>query len=1049
MPSKRRDRSRDRSRSPSTRDKGRRDKGGERVTDETTPTQTNEPQSQESPTSETHSHTPQTDSHTPQVTDSHTAEPQTEAPKPVVRGFIPVGVASARPLAPPTVLPNDKEKEPGTNEDDKRETTVEELQAETKRIEEEMAKRRERMAAWRAARQKEEEETLAKLEEEGNTGRKQWTLEDDDDTDDENGEGEKMEGGGEEEEEVDPLDAFMVDVKQEVVKVNENFKQKYNKGAGDGVEKATVVTVTKVKGVEPTDGGKKGELLENDQDAAEYSDEEEGHDAEFASALSTIFKKTKKKDLPTVDHRKIDYPPFRKDFYKEVPVLSRMTAEEVSMYRIELESLKVKGKDCPKPVKAWSQCGLSSKVMDVIKKNGYEKPTPIQAQAIPAIMSGRDVIGIAKTGSGKTLAFLLPLFRHVLDQPEIGPDDGPISLIFAPTRELAIQIYNECRKFCKPLKLRTVCVYGGSGVSEQIADLKRGAEIVVCTPGRMIDVLAANSGRVTNLRRLTYLVLDEADRMFDMGFEPQVMKIINNTRPDRQTVMFSATFPRQMEALARKILNQPIEVQVGGRSVVCKDVEQTVVVLESNQKFLKLLELLGVYQEQGSVLVFVERQETADGLIKELMKASYTCMALHGGMDQSDRDSVISDFRSGAMPLLIATSVAARGLDVKQLILVVNYDCPNHYEDYVHRCGRTGRAGRKGFAYTFITPDQSRLSGEILKALELSGAAVPEELADMWKGFTEQMKSEGKTKVKKRSAAGFKGKGFKFTEEENAQSLEKKLKQKSTLNLGDSDDEDEYAIMTMEKKLEEVFSGKPRKIDPSAPQIPVIKNNQQNLNPTASKNLAKAAAIADKIASLKNLGSSGGTSSAAQEAATNVLKGEDVSMSGVVLASQIAAGINAKVGASKAKASKAYLPVGTVLPNVGGGAGGGAGEDSDSDEDDNIFNKTGLSQLIHYEDDIDINDFPQSIRFKITTRDVLDDIGELSDSYISVRGIYVPSGKQNKLTETSRLHLLIEGKTERSVTVAKQEIKHLVKEEAQKLAAHVNPYQKTGRYSVL
>ena len=908
-----------------------------------------------------------------------------------------------------------------------------------------MSKRRERMAAWRAARQKEEEEAQNKLEEEKQK-RKQWTLEDDDDDDeDETGEGGATEGengGAGDEEEVDPLDAFMVDVKQEVIKVNENFKQKYNM-TDTGGEKGTVdvVTVTKVKGEDISDE-KKGELLQNDQDAVEYSDEEESHDAELASALSTIFKKTKKKDLPTVDHRKIDYAPFRKDFYKEVPELARMMPEEVSAYRIDLENLKIKGKDCPKPVKAWSQCGLSSKVMDVMKKNGYEKPTPIQAQAIPAIMSGRDVIGIAKTGSGKTLAFLLPLFRHVLDQPELGPDDGPISLIFAPTRELAIQIYNECRKFCKPLKLRTVCVYGGSGVSEQIADLKRGAEIVVCTPGRMIDVLAANSGRVTNLRRLTYLVLDEADRMFDMGFEPQVMKIITNTRPDRQTVMFSATFPRQMEALARKILNQPIEVQVGGRSVVCKDVEQTVVVIEANQKFLKLLELLGLYQERGSVLVFVERQETADGLIKELMKASYTCMALHGGMDQSDRDSVISDFRSGAMPLLIATSVAARGLDVKQLILVINYDCPNHYEDYVHRCGRTGRAGRKGFAYTFITPEQSRLSGEILKALELSGATVPEELSEMWKSFTEQMKAEGKTKGKKKSAAGFKGKGFKFTEEENAQSLEKKLKQKSTLNLADSDDEDEYAIMTMEKKLEEVFSGKPRKIDPSAPQISLIKNTQQNLNPTASKNLAKAAAIADKIAASKNLGASASNTSAAQEAATNVLKGEDVSMSGVVLASQIAASINAKVGASKAKASKAYLPVGTVLPSTKVG-----GDESDSDDDDGII-KTGISQLIHYEDDIDINDFPQSIRFKITTRDVLDDIGELSDAYISVRGIYIPPGKQSKLMET-RLHLLIEGKTERSVTVAKQEIKHLVTEEAQKLASHINPYQKSGRYSVL
>ncbi len=226
-------------------------------------------------------------------------------------------------------------------------------------------------------------------------------------------------------------------------------------------------------------------------------------------------------------------------------------------------------------------------------RNNYEKPTPIQCQAIPAIMSGRDLIGIAKTGSGKTLAFLLPMFRHIMDQPPLESGDGPIAIILTPTRELATQIWSECKKFTKVLNLRVVAVYGGTPISEQIGELKPGAEVVVCTPGRMIDMLAANSGRVTNLRRCTYCVLDEADRMFDMGFEPQVMRIIDGIRPDRQTVMFSATFPRIMEALARRILDKPIEVQVGGRSVVCKEVEQNVVIVEDDEKFLKLLEILG------------------------------------------------------------------------------------------------------------------------------------------------------------------------------------------------------------------------------------------------------------------------------------------------------------------------------------------------------------------------------------------------------------------------------------------------------------------------
>lgn len=418
-------------------------------------------------------------------------------------------------------------------------------------------------------------------------------------------------------------------------------------------------------------------------------------------------------------------------------------------------------------------------------------------------MSGRDLIGIAKTGSGKTLAFLLPMFRHILDQPPLEETDGPIAVIMTPTRELCMQIGKDIKKFTKSLNLHAVCVYGGTGISEQIAELKRGAEIIVCTPGRMIDMLAANGGKVTNLRRVTYIVLDEADRMFDMGFEPQVMRIIDNVRPDRQTVMFSATFPRQMEALARRILQKPIEVQVGGRSVVCKEVEQHVVVIEEDQKFLKLLELLGLYQEHGSIIVFVDKQENADILLKELMKAAYNCLSLHGGIDQFDRDSTIVDFKSGKVKLLIATSVAARGLDVKHLILVVNYDCPNHYEDYVHRCGRTGRAGNKGFAYTFITPEQSRYAGDIIRAFELASVQVPEPLRNLWDSYKNKQESEGK---KVHSGGGFSGKGFKFDENEAAAVNERKKFQKAALGLADSDDEDlEHDI---DQQIESMFATK-------------------------------------------------------------------------------------------------------------------------------------------------------------------------------------------------------------------------------------------------
>ncbi|KAI2784786.1 P-loop containing nucleoside triphosphate hydrolase protein [Daldinia loculata] len=482
------------------------------------------------------------------------------------------------------------------------------------------------------------------------------------------------------------------------------------------------------------------------------------------SFLAIAAKARKKKDIPSVDYSKLDLQPVRKNFWVEPSELSEMTDAELADLRIELDGIKVSGKDVPKPVQKWSQCALSRKTLDIVDSLGYEKPTPIQMQAFPTIMSGRDVIGVAKTGSGKTLAFLLPMFRHIKDQRPLKESEGPIGLIMTPTRELATQIYRDCKPFLKSMNLRGVCAYGGAPIKDHIAELKRGAEIVVCTPGRMIDLLAANQGRVTNLKRVTYVVLDEADRMFDMGFEPQVMKIFANMRPDRQTILFSATMPRIMDALAKKVLNNPVEITVGGKSVVAPEITQVVEIREENTKFVRLLELLGeLYDrdEDARALIFVERQEKADDLLKELLRKGYPCMSIHGGKDQIDRDSTIIDFKAGVIPVLIATSVAARGLDVKQLKLVVNYDAPNHLEDYVHRAGRTGRAGNKGTAVTFITRDQENCAPGIAKALEQSGQEVPPELDEMRKAFRDKVKS-GKAK----DQSGFGGKGLERLDQE-------------------------------------------------------------------------------------------------------------------------------------------------------------------------------------------------------------------------------------------------------------------------------------------
>lgn len=917
---------------------------------------------------------------------------------------------------------------------------------EQRRLEQEMMKRKERIELWRAERKKLEMDIQKKPTPSSSQEEpiKTWTLEDDDEDDDvkiiepeeeaQNGikdepvnkeppkiikidddddlpppkklskfdikpkeiqietikkvveEPPKMEISDDDE---DPLDAYMREVNEEVKKINKMAKE-------PAKEKTGLVIVTgNVK--KQSKEIKKGELIEQNQDGLEYSSEEELEDIKDTAANLAAIKQ--KKELPKVDHATVEYGTFKKNFYVEVPEIAKMTNEEVEAYRIELEGIAVKGKGCPKPIKTWAQCGVSKKEMDVLKKLNFEKPTPIQCQAIPAIMSGRDLIGIAKTGSGKTIAFILPMFRHILDQPPLEDGDGPIAIIMSPTRELCMQIGKDIKKFSKSLNLRAVCVYGGTGISEQIAELKRGAEIIVCTPGRMIDMLAANSGRVTNLRRTTFVVLDEADRMFDMGFEPQVVRIIDNIRPDRQTVMFSATFPRQMEALARRFLKKPIEIQVGGRSVVCKDVEQHVAILEEEAKFFKLLEILGHSYEHGSIIVFVDKQENADTLLKELMKASYPCMSLHGGIDQYDRDSTIADFKSGRCKLLIATSVAARGLDVKQLIVVVNYDCPNHYEDYVHRVGRTGRAGNKGFSWTFLTPDQGRYAGEILRAMELSGAEVPEDLRKLWNTYKEGQEAIGK---KVYTGGGFSGKGFKFDEQEAAAANEMKKLQKAALGLADSDDEDDLEN-DIDTAIENMLAAKTAVKDIQAPIVPtpIITPNVTQSSGAPSDKLEAAKRLALIIN--KNLGAQAKV--ATQQAAEAIFKGgianPGIAITGRTIAEQIASKLNSKLN---------YQPKDD--------------EDSVLEQHEGMFKK--------YETELEINDFPQQARWRVTSKEALAQISEYSEAGLTVRGTYVPQGK-NPPEGERKLYLAIESCSERAVQKAKSEIQRLIKEELLKI----------------
>ena len=507
-------------------------------------------------------------------------------------------------------------------------------------------------------------------------------------------------------------------------------------------------------------------------------DEDEGHSKKPAgpSALELLSEQSKRKMLVGVDHSAIAYAEFRKNFYIESPEVSKLSEAEVAVSRTKM-NIRVKGDSCPKPISTWDHAGLSLVAIKKLAMMGFSDPFFIQKQALPAIMMGRDLIGVAKTGSGKTLAFVLPMLRHVRSQPRLTKQEsGPIALIMAPARELAVQIYTTAASFCKDEQLRAVCVYGGANIKDQIAALKRGSEVVVGTPGRLVDILCMNSGRIMSLERVTYVVLDEADRMFDMGFEPQISMILKNVRPDRQTVLFSATFPRAVETLAKTVLQNPIEIMLGQRSATSDTIKQIVEVHEPSQRFPRLLQILGTWHSRGNVLIFVDTQKRCDELFHLLGKAGYPALSLHGGKDQIDRDYTIKDFKEKVRTIMVATSVAGRGLDVPDLVLVINFSCPNHMEDYVHRIGRTGRADTQGTAYTFVTPGDEKFAPDIVKAMHKSDIPIPVPLQELVDRFKAKLKrgEVHKSANQYTTVSGFTFDAEEMTEEQRRQKNEQR-----------------------------------------------------------------------------------------------------------------------------------------------------------------------------------------------------------------------------------------------------------------------------------
>ncbi|PAA88539.1 hypothetical protein BOX15_Mlig009050g1 [Macrostomum lignano] len=429
--------------------------------------------------------------------------------------------------------------------------------------------------------------------------------------------------------------------------------------------------------------------------------------------------------LPPVDHSQVQYAPFERNFYTPHPEVAAMKPEQAMELRRKL-GIRVQGVEAPYPICSFAHLGLDDQLMDSISRAGFTQPTPIQAQACPAALSGRDVIGIAKTGSGKTVTFVWPLVMHVLDQSPLAPGDGPIGLICAPTRELALQIYAEARKFGKPYGVTVVCAYGGGSMWEQQKACEAGCEILVCTPGRLIDLVKK---KATNLRRVTYLVFDEADKMFQLGFEAQVRSIANHVRPDRQTLLFSATFKRRVERLVRDILTDPIRICQGELGEANQDVRQFVEIFrQPEDKWIWMQRHLAGFCSQGQTLVFVTRKANSEDVAKRISGAGFSCRLLHGDMHQSERNDTIAAYKRGEFQVLVATDVASRGLDIPAIRTVINYESARDIDTHTHRVGRTGRAGHKGMAYTLLLDKEKDFAGHLVRNLEGVGQEAPPRL---------------------------------------------------------------------------------------------------------------------------------------------------------------------------------------------------------------------------------------------------------------------------------------------------------------------------------
>eukprot|EP00906_Rhabdomonas_costata_P037536 RCo052882 len=407
---------------------------------------------------------------------------------------------------------------------------------------------------------------------------------------------------------------------------------------------------------------------------------------------------------------------------------ARSTAEHVQGW-LESHGVAWEGEDLPNPIESFDEAHLPASARKVLTEKGVLQPTPIQCLTIPAALQGRDVIAIAITGSGKTLAFVIPALAHVRAQPELLPGEGPAALLLCPTRELAVQTYEMCHGLAGS-ELSCCCVFGGASKLAQGEMLKGVCHVLAATPGRLLDL---RCDQLVSLLRVVYLVIDEADRMLSMGLGIQLAKLKDQVRPRRQTLMFSATWPESVQNLAHEYLTRPLKFQVGSVSLAAnKGVRQAVyLVRRDDEKPLLLMRLLGYALGRRKMVIFVNTRYRCQALGEVLKEAGYAVFVIHGNVEQDEREWELVGFAASPAGVLVATDVAARGLDFQGIELVLNYDFPHSVQTYVHRIGRTARAGATGESHSFFDPTHHPLARALADVMREAGQLVPTELEEI------------------------------------------------------------------------------------------------------------------------------------------------------------------------------------------------------------------------------------------------------------------------------------------------------------------------------